>query len=45
MNIDSDVQQSSAVWKSRRTSGLPVPNSPYGLCGRKAAFEEDTGLH
>ena len=20
--------------------GLPVPNSPYGLCGRKAAFEE-----
>ena len=40
MNIDNDsVQQSSgAVWKSRRTSGLPVPNSPYGLCGRKAAF-------
>ena len=21
--------------------GLPVPRSPYGLCGRKAAFEED----
>ena len=21
--------------------GLPVPNSPYGLCGRKAAFEEE----
>ena len=20
-------------------SGLPVPNSPYGLCGRKAIFE------
>ena len=20
--------------------GLPVPNSPYGLCGRKVAFEE-----
>ena len=22
--------------------GLPVPNSPYGLCGRGATFEEDT---
>ena len=21
--------------------GLPVPNKPYGLCGRKAAFEEE----
>ena len=21
--------------------GLPVPNSPYGLCGRKATLEED----
>ena len=21
--------------------GLPVPNSPYGLCGRKAALEEE----
>ena len=21
--------------------GLPVPNSPYGLCGRKATFEEE----
>ena len=21
--------------------GLPVPNSPYVLCGRKAAFEEE----
>ena len=20
--------------------GLPVPNSPYGLCGRKATIEE-----
>ena len=20
---------------------LPVPNGPYGLCGRKAAFEEE----
>ena len=27
-------------------SGLPVPNSPYGLCGRKATFEEEEGeLH
>ena len=21
--------------------GFPVPNSPYGLCGRKTAFEEE----
>ena len=21
--------------------GHPVPNSPYGLCGRKATFDED----
>ena len=21
--------------------GLPVPNKPYGLCGRKAKFEEE----
>ena len=21
--------------------GLPVPNSPYGLCGRKATLTED----
>ena len=21
--------------------GLPIPNSPYGLCGRKATFEKD----
>ena len=21
--------------------GLPVPNSPYGLCGREATFEEE----
>ena len=21
--------------------GLPVPNSPYGLCGHKATFEEE----
>ena len=21
--------------------GLPVPNKPYGLCGRKATFEEE----
>ena len=22
-------------------AGLPVPNSPYGLCGRKATLEEE----
>ena len=21
--------------------GLPAPNSPYGLCGRKATFDEE----
>ena len=25
--------------------GLPVPNSPYGLCGRKAALNERTASH
>ena len=24
-----------------RRSGLPVPNSHYGLCGRKATLEEE----
>ena len=24
--------------------GLPVPNSPYGLCGRKATLEEENKL-
>ena len=24
--------------------GLPVPNSPYGLCGRKATFNEQLGV-
>ena len=23
--------------------GLPVPNSPYGLCGRIATLEEEEG--
>ena len=23
--------------------GSPSPNSPYGLCGRKATFEEEEG--
>ena len=23
--------------------GLPVPNSPYGLCGREATLEEEEG--
>ena len=27
-----------AVWRSRGRSGLPVLNSPYGLCGRKATL-------
>ena len=26
-----------------RTPGTPVPSSPYGLCGRKATFEEGRG--
>ena len=24
--------------------GLPVPNSPYGLCGRKATVEEEQSV-
>ena len=24
--------------------GFPVPNNPYGLCGRKATFEEGCGI-
>ena len=33
------TQSSWAVWKSRRQSWAPVPNSPYGLCGRKATLQ------
>ena len=39
--LSSCVNQSSKrVWKSRWTSWapLPVPNSPYGLCGREATL-------
>ena len=31
-------QSSVAVWNSKRLPGLSVPNSPYGLCGRKATL-------
>ena len=24
-------------------SGIHVPNNPYGLCGRKATYEEEAG--
>ena len=39
-------QSSGAVWQSRWTSWAPVPNSPYGLCERKATLNmnEESGL-
>ena len=38
----SSKQSSWAVWKFRWPFWAPaVPNSLYGLCGRKATFEED----
>ena len=38
--VSVDVKQhwTGAVWMSRWRPGLPVPNSPYGLCGRKATL-------
>ena len=33
-------QRSGAVWKSRWPSWAPVPNKPYGLCGRKATLNQ-----
>ena len=33
------AQELCESWGGR--PGLPVPNSPYGLCGHKAAFEEE----
>ena len=32
-------QSSGAVWKSRWPSWAPVPNKPYGFCGRKATLQ------
>ena len=29
------------MYKSRWPSSTPSPNSPYGLCGRKATLEEE----
>ena len=37
------IHSSGAVWKLRWSSWAPVPNSPYGLCGCKAVFEEEGG--
>ena len=33
-------QSSGAMWKKRWTSLAPVPNSPYGPCGRKATLNK-----
>ena len=32
------TQSSGAVWKWRWLTWAPIPNSPYGLCGRKATL-------
>ena len=36
------AQELCETWKSRCRPGLPVPNSPYGLCGRKATLNVNT---
>ena len=45
--VSVDVKQHSGTWNSDTQElcesrgdrpGLPVPNNPYGLCGRKATF-------
>ena len=35
------AQSSGAVWKSRWPSWAPVPNKPYGFCGRKATLNNN----
>ena len=42
--LNVGVQSSGTVRKSRWRPGLPVSNSHYGLCGRKATFQEDWAL-
>ena len=34
-----------SVLSSGSRHGLPVPNSPYGLCGRKATLDEEELSH
>ena len=36
--MNARYQSSGAVWKSRWPPWAPVPNSPYGLCGREATL-------
>ena len=36
------TQSSGAVWKSRWPSWAPVPNKPYGFCGRKATLNNNS---
>ena len=51
--VSVDVKQhwNTAVrtWEPCESRGgrpeLPVPNSPYGLCGRKATLNMNQGLH
>ena len=38
-------QSSGAVWKWRWPSWAPVPNKPYGLCGRKTMRERKVTRH
>ena len=50
MDNKTYARTTSACWSNRGQElcesgggrpGLPVPNSPYGLCGRKAALKRD----
>ena len=41
MVVGIDVRTQELCESRDDCPGLPVPNSPYGLCGRKAAFEEE----
>ena len=36
------LERSGAVWSRGGRPGLPVPDSSYGLCGRKATLDERT---
>ena len=43
INFNSRLIRAQELCESRGgRPGLPVPNSRYGLCGRRATFEEDT---
>ena len=41
MEIVFNAQSTMTVKAVLKSSWLPVPNSPCGLCGRKATFQEE----